>query len=276
MWQKNIERVGANWSIAFRKEYTSKKHWHDEMEILYGINGMTRVTINEHIYDVGKGETLIIPSGCVHRYFSCQDANYAILVIRHTGVYLDALDIETRKQYENLYSCILHLNSSETLNKTFLHLYSVLENLDKSIVLESAILMSIFELAELVCSSDDIVIAREQAKVSCNSDGIEKMRNYIREHIDEKITLSDIAKYLGFSDNYCSKYIKKKTNMNYLEYLNNERVEAAQHMLRDSDDSITEIAYKSGFTSIQSFNRVFKSYSGISPTSFRTGTYVKK
>ena len=81
---------------------------------------------------------------------------------------------------------------------------------------------------------------------------------------------------MGFSESYCSKYIKKKTNMNFLEYLNNERIEKAKTELRLTDESITEIAYLTGFTSIQSFNRVFKSFCEVSPTEYRKRLHDQK
>ena len=65
----------------------------------------------------------------------------------------------------------------------------------------------------------------------------------------KKLSLADLAKHIGFSESYCSKYIKKKTNMNFLELINNERIEKAKTELRSTDKPITEIAYLTGFAS---------------------------
>ena len=84
-----------------------------------------------------------------------------------------------------------------------------------------------------------------------------------------KITLEGLAAYLGFSPSYCSKYIKRKCGMNFLEYLNIQRVERARELLRATDIPVTEIAWQTGFSSLQSFNRVFRSYVSMSPSEYK-------
>ena len=95
------------------------------------------------------------------------------------------------------------------------------------------------------------------------------MEEYIRKHLSEKITLEGLAAYLGFSPSYCSKYIKRKCGMNFLEYLNIQRVERARELLRATDIPVTEIAWQTGFSSLQSFNRVFRSYVSMSPSEYK-------
>ncbi|MCI6995217.1 MAG: AraC family transcriptional regulator [Eubacterium sp.] len=57
--------------------------------------------------------------------------------------------------------------------------------------------------------------------------------------------------------------------MTFYEYLNQKRVAKAEELLITTDQSVTEIAMNSGFSSISSFNRTFKSLKGCSPTVYR-------
>ena len=98
---------------------------------------------------------------------------------------------------------------------------------------------------------------------------MDKMIEYIREHLQDKITLSDVAVHLGFSESYCSKYIKKKTNMNFLEYLTTLRIDHARERLMKTDDSVNEIAEAVGYSDVKYFSRIFKRSLGLSPNKFR-------
>jgi AraC-like DNA-binding protein len=44
-----------------------------------------------------------------------------------------------------------------------------------------------------------------------------------------------------------------------------------QELLQETDDPITDIAYNCGFASLKTFNRLFKLYTGVSPSDYRRG-----
>ena len=85
-----------------------------------------------------------------------------------------------------------------------------------------------------------------------------------------------VADYLGFSTAYCSKYIKKKTNLNFLDYVNSIRLREAEELLQTSEMCITDIAYTTGFKSIQCFNRIFKKHRGVTPSQYKKSLKSKK
>lgn len=93
--------------------------------------------------------------------------------------------------------------------------------------------------------------------------------SYIVENCEQDLTLDALADYVGFSPSYFSRIFKQATNFNFVEYLSLQRVKKAQLLLSDSDISITEIAYQSGFKSISTFNRVFHQLKGFSPSEYR-------
>ena len=102
-----------------------------------------------------------------------------------------------------------------------------------------------------------------------NSENIYKMQQFVEENRLKDLTLTMVADHMGFSTAYCSKYIKKKTNLNFLEYVNSIRLREAEEMLQTSDMGITDISYAAGFKSIQCFNRTFKKHRGMTPTEYR-------
>ena len=98
-----------------------------------------------------------------------------------------------------------------------------------------------------------------------------KARKYIEEHADEELSLTKIAKVVNVNANYLSENFKQVTGTNFVEYVARTRFANACDLLRNRNLRISEIAFAAGFQSLSQFNRVFKRFSGKSPTQFRAG-----
>ncbi len=96
-----------------------------------------------------------------------------------------------------------------------------------------------------------------------------KARKYIEEHADEELSLTQIAKVVNMNANYLSEKFKQVTGTNFVEYVARTRFANACDLLRKSNLRISEIAFAAGFQSLSQFNRVFKRFSGKSPTEYR-------
>jgi AraC-like DNA-binding protein len=97
-----------------------------------------------------------------------------------------------------------------------------------------------------------------------------KARNFIREHSDEELSLTRVAKVVNISANYLSEKFKEVTGVNFVDYVARTRTEKAREMLENSNLRISEIAFAVGFQSLSQFNRVFRRLSGSSPSAYRT------
>jgi AraC-like DNA-binding protein len=98
-----------------------------------------------------------------------------------------------------------------------------------------------------------------------------KARNFIHEHSDEELSLIQVAKAVNISGNHLSEKFKRVIGVNFVEYIARTRFEKARGLLRDPNLRVSEIAFAVGFQSLSQFNRVFKRFSGKSPTEYRTG-----
>jgi AraC-like DNA-binding protein len=96
-----------------------------------------------------------------------------------------------------------------------------------------------------------------------------KARNFIHEHSDEELSLTQVAKAVNISRNYLSEKFKQVTGVNFVKYVARTRHEKARVLLHDFDLRISEIAFATGFQSLSQFNRVFKKFSRKSPTEYR-------
>ncbi len=97
-----------------------------------------------------------------------------------------------------------------------------------------------------------------------------KARNFIREHSDEELSLTKVAKVVNISANYLSEKFKEVTSVNFVDYIARTRTEKARELLENSNLRISEIAFAVGFQSLSQFNRIFKKLSGRSPSAYRT------
>lgn len=106
-------------------------------------------------------------------------------------------------------------------------------------------------------------------KVSRTIEKISMACNYITDNCERELTLESVAERTGFSTWYFSRIFKQITNCNFIEYLTLQRIKRAQFLLSDSNLTVTDISYQSGFKSISTFNRVFRQYRGCSPSEYR-------
>lgn len=98
---------------------------------------------------------------------------------------------------------------------------------------------------------------------------INDLLNYIDTHYAESLNLENMAAHIGFSKFYFSRLFKQYTGFTFNDYLNNRRLRAAEALLADRSISITEVALRSGFSSISSFNRLFKEAKHCTPKEYR-------
>ena len=85
----------------------------------------------------------------------------------------------------------------------------------------------------------------------------------------EELSLKKIAKAVNMNANYLSENFKQVTGMNFVEYVARTRFSTACNLLQNPNLRISEIAFAAGFQSLSQFNRVFKRFSGKSPTQYR-------
>ena len=83
------------------------------------------------------------------------------------------------------------------------------------------------------------------------------------------ISLDTLSSYLGISSSYLSTLLSRFLSMGFTEYLNRFRLEQAKQLLEITSISVSEIGLKTGFNSVQNFDRVFKKYMGETPRKYR-------
>ena len=99
--------------------------------------------------------------------------------------------------------------------------------------------------------------------------------SYIRRHIYEPISISELSGIARVSKDHLIRLFKKECGMTPIKYINLKKIERAQLLLTTENIAVKEVGYLLGFSDITYFNRVFRNITGISPTQFRQG-YIKE
>jgi AraC-like DNA-binding protein len=97
---------------------------------------------------------------------------------------------------------------------------------------------------------------------------MDKIYAYVFENFNEGISASDVAKIADMNKSAFSRFFKKVYRKPFTRYLNEIKVGYACKLLLEKQESITTIAYLSGFNNISNFNRQFKTIQGKSPSSY--------
>jgi len=265
-----------------KNEFTFPIHIHMEYELNFIENGAGAMRVvgdsEEEIEDLEL--TLITSSTLEHGWFThnCKSQEIKEITIQfHADLFSEQM--LQKDQFKTLKVLFERARygvkfSRETINKVKSQLYS-LENecigaypvLNfMSILYTLSISPSIKEL------SNRMYISENQ---SYTSRRIEKAHKFMLENYRD-INLSDVASFVGMTEGSFSRFLKKKTGRNFIDFINEIKLGHAIRMLLDSDKSVEEICIDCGFNNISNFYRLFKKKKGCTPNEFRNNTVESK
>lgn len=98
---------------------------------------------------------------------------------------------------------------------------------------------------------------------------IKNILSFIQKHYAEKITLTDLASNAGISEKECIRSFKNTFRKTPVDYLIEYRIEQAKHLLKETDEPVTNIAFMTGFHNSAYFSKTFKKYTQTTPRQYR-------
>ena len=98
---------------------------------------------------------------------------------------------------------------------------------------------------------------------------INSVIGYIAANYSRPVGLQEAAEYLSISESHLSRLFKEETGLNFLQYLNAWRINKAIQLMSDPRRNISEIAGECGFPSPGYFAKIFKRFSGKTPSQYR-------
>lgn len=98
---------------------------------------------------------------------------------------------------------------------------------------------------------------------------VEKAVSYIETNYSYPVTVEDIASYVGISRSHLFRSFQNDMNKSPKDFLTGYRIKQACHLLRETDLSVSAIAYSVGFENNLYFSKAFRKQKGVSPSEYR-------
>lgn len=98
------------------------------------------------------------------------------------------------------------------------------------------------------------------------SEPVEKARQYVLDHIEEHISLQDVANEVCISAGYLSTLFKKQYNQSFVSFINQAKIDRACELIAEQKYLISEISYRLGFENAYYFTKVFRRCTGMTPS----------
>lgn len=106
--------------------------------------------------------------------------------------------------------------------------------------------------------------------LSSGESTINLAKKYIESNFDKEICLDDVSRHVDLSTAYFSRLFKQQTGENFIDYLIKVRMEHGKNLLHDTTLKTYQVGEKVGYNNTKYFCKLFKNYTGYTPTEYRT------
>lgn len=285
--RETTEHGSASFPLAVYYSVMSKNvlgftnwHWHEELQFCLVVEGSICFFTNNRQQILAPGQGIFINSSCLHMAKPMTEPDSAYICL---NVHPRLLSSFSGSIMESRYVTPYLKNSSisdiplfpepalrqKKILDGILQIYRLYEKKAFGYELEICSILGILWLDLVRHLERNSPHATENR--TKNHANVQKIFTYISRHYSESITLDMIAKELAFSVGECCRMFKKITGQTIISYLTLYRITKSTELLRNTDLSISQIAYETGFSSTSYFIGKFKEQLGTTPLRFRKG-----
>ena len=281
--QEAIQGITQEYPYAYHhvniKKIKIPWHWHEELELNYVESGCVKVYTSGKSYVFQEGQAYFINSNvlcsmedgggdraCVleshlfhptllaGHFKSIYETKYLAPILQNRHLEILGITGEIKRQKE-LLAMIIKLGRMQTMENVEIQTRNLL----------SEIWLLLMEEAR------DMFQGSKRGPYSENQTRIMDMLSYIHENYDHKILLEEIAEAASVSSRECIRCFQDCIHKTPFDYVQDYRIRQAEKLLTETDLSVTEIAYATGFSGSAYFGKVFKNLTGKTPGNYRKG-----
>lgn len=267
----DIQSISSIYIFHFDKNYFTEFETHPQLELIYVDEGIEEVFEDDKTYQLTKGQAFLHKPLASHKDRCVSDKSTAYIISFRTS----------SPSIKDLFDKVLDLSKSEInqLKQIFeTYIKNVDSNIDqwfsdRKIIINtnsfgiSQIIKNIFELFFI-----SLLNPKENESLEnhiYNDAVVDKVITELNTSKYEKFSLDKISKNISYSKSYLCRHFKKITGITIINYFYTLKIEEAKKLLLNSKHSIEETSDLLNFDSVQYFSKVFKKYSGLSPSNWR-------
>ncbi len=274
--EKIVPEFGSSlYYEAFSKEKSNKTpiwHYHPEIEIVYVNGGTGKRQIGSHMSYYRNGALMLIGSNLPHCGFTDgMTGNSSETIIQMLPDFLgnSFFDIPEMRSIKKLLEqakkgIVFHGDTKRRIGAS-------IESLKDLPSFEKLIGM-LQVLREMEKTKDYTILNAEGFVVETalqDNNRINVIFNFVQQEFSRPISLDEIAEIVGMSVPGFCRYFKKITGKTFTQFVNEYRLVHAAKLLHEKQTSITDICYESGFSNFSHFNKLFKQFTGKTPSMYR-------
>ncbi|MCD8097207.1 MAG: AraC family transcriptional regulator [Lachnospiraceae bacterium] len=258
-------------------------HWHEDVQFYLVTHGAIRVYVDHRSYVVPEGDGFFINSNELHMVrpegppdssYICVDAD-AHLIAGFWGSVVNLRYVQPYLRHPQLPWLMLEENVD--WQKEILDMVRQTYVIDTAkgfgYEMDIAILVKRMWI-QLIRNFD--FSSGKSSHSAVGSEHVQNMIAYIRENSSSALTIEQIAKAVGLSGSECCRTFKKVTGSTIFSYVQTCRLAEAVELLLHSEDSISQIAYETGFCSTSYFIEIFKKQMGTTPLKYRKARQAER
>ena len=256
----------------------NSRTYEDRMEIVEVITGEVNIRIGTEILNAVAGDFVYIPPTLVYRVDAASDNAALRAMVFDTSILeanMDHLDTEIFYMFylqskNKLTPFRVGHPVYETLKRYMQESYDeyVSKDVCYKLPIRANIYLMMTALLRYYCGSKD----ESDNIIYHNVLRLRPVVDYISKHFCEKIYIKDLASMLTVSEDYFTRMFKDSIGKTPIEYINGMRINLAMRYLSETDDSMADIAEKTGFCNPNYFHKIFKQYIDMSPLAYRKST----
>jgi AraC-like DNA-binding protein len=247
--------------IKPKNELFDTPNWHENIEILYIVNGEGAISNNGTVFSVCAGDIAVINHNNLHA-ISARDKSmlHRYLIVDRSfcisnGIDTNSLLFETEISDSRVRDLMEQLHTAYTSDKASpTRILSI-----RSLVLQILVLLCTCHAAP----------SKPSEKTEKSVAYVKTAISYIHASYAENFSLDDVAAFVGINKCYLSREFHKYTGLPFVAYVNRTRCNMAKQLLLDERLSIAEIGSRCGFENRSYFAKSFRKYVGMLPGEYR-------
>lgn len=231
-------------------------NFHNSFEFNYIIEGEVDVSINSDNIHLNKGECVLISPNMIHDLKKLGKNKFFTAVF--SADFVQAF-------FKKGITVPFYKFRPEEKTMDYLSEYMIYSDTSELYTLKSCLYAICAQAVKLSDVSQNF---------TTNTNFILNVNSYISKNLTEQFTRKDIASALNYEEHYFSTLFNNNFNIGFNKYISIFRFEYACELLLHTNKNIADIAFECGFSSIRSFNRIFKELSGRTPNQYRMSTPI--
>lgn len=238
-------------------------------EISYFVSGQGRFITDHNETPIHSNEVFLTPLGSLHsiEVDPYEPLHFSYLGFEFDEECTDAELMKLRAFFSRTHSASIPGNQDLLL--AFYRAVGELANLENfSPLLLKGYVQSILIMSMRLFSSKAANPHLRLDPSASSNEIIYSIMKEIDDHLTNIDSISALAHSLGYHPCYLSHHFKRRTGMTLQEYISRKKIEQAIGLMRFSPLTITQIAERTGFATLQSFSRAFKRITGSAPSQF--------